>query len=160
VLQDAITDAASVGSVVFAATGNEGSPTVSFPASCKDAVGISAFGVAGTYPIDTPHDAEIGAPRLGSDFFAAFSNYGTEVRFIGPGVGIISTAPGGGYSVRSGTSMACAAATGLSARLLAGDSALLNSPRNDARSAAIQNMLQAHAVSLGFGFLYEGAGRL
>ncbi len=38
--------------------------------------------------------------------FASFSNYGSAVDFAAPGVGILSTYKGGGYSTLNGTSMA------------------------------------------------------
>ena len=160
VLQEAVTDAAAQGCVVFAATGNAGASRLSWPAGCVNAVAISAFGVAGSYPADTPHDLELGNPRNGQNHFATFSNWGPGVAFIGPGVGIISASPNGGYGVRSGTSMACAAATGLAARLLGRNPALLSANRDLARAAAIQNMLHGAATPFGFGFKYEGAGRL
>src|SRR5205823_7186804 len=37
---------------------------------------------------------------------ASFSNYGTPVALAAPGVQILSTVAGGGYAVKSGTSMA------------------------------------------------------
>lgn len=160
VLQDAVSDAADQGAVVMAATGNQGLASVGYPARYRDAIGVSAFGTLATYPDDTPPLCEIGSPRNGPDFFAAFSNWGSEVRFIAPGVGIVSAALGGGYAVRSGTSMACAAATGMAARLLSANPDLLAQTRDRQRSAAIQNMLQDKAVGMGFSFKHQGAGRL
>ena len=43
----------------------------------------------------------------GDDSWASFSNFGTEVDIIAPGVNILSTAIGGGTSSLSGTSFAC-----------------------------------------------------
>ena len=45
--------------------------------------------------------------------FATFSNYGATVTVIAPGVNILSDAPGGGYAVKSGTSMATPHVAGL-----------------------------------------------
>ncbi len=160
VLQDAISDASLEGLVVFVAAGNQGQQGLAYPARCADALAISAFGALGAYPADTPHAAEVGAPQVGADFFANFSNWGQGMAFTAPGVGVISAAIGQGYGVRSGTSMACAAATGMAARLLAANPALRAAPRDQARAVGIQNMLHAHAMSLNFGFNREGAGRL
>lgn len=157
-LEEAVSAAADEGVVVFAAVGNKGAARVAMPARAADAVAVSAFGEQNSYPLETPQLAEIGNPQQGNMFFATFSNWGPEVRFIGPGVGVISTALNSGYAIRSGTSMACAAVTGMAARLLATDPALLGADRDRARSAAIQNMIQAKAAPLHFGFQYEGAG--
>jgi len=162
VLQDAIADAIDQGAVVFAAAGNDGRQGLAYPARCAGAVAVTAYGESGAYPADTPHDAEAGSPQAPPEFFANFSNWGAGVGFVGPGVGVISTAVGGGYAVRSGTSMACAATTGRAARLLAGAPALLAQVRDHARSVAIQNLLQANvrAMPPAFGFSYAGSGRL
>ena len=159
-IQDAIRDACHQGAVVFVAAGNKGEPRVGFPARSEGAVGVSAFGIQGSYPASAGQSAEVGKPDAQETFFASFSNYGPEIRFAGPGVGVVSTALGGGYAVRSGTSMACAAVTGIAARLLSSNSALSNMQRDYARSAAIQNELARRARSLGFGLTYEGSGAL
>jgi subtilisin len=159
-LQDAVTDAAQSGAVVLVATGNTGQPAVGVPARCVDAFGISAFGIAGTFPSAAGQACEVGSPAYQANFFAAFANYGPEVRLTGPGVGVCSTALGGGYAIRSGTSMACAAISAMAARLLAGAPSLLAARRDIARSTAIQNLLLANARSLSFGFRHEGSGTL
>jgi subtilisin len=74
------------------------------------------------------------------NFIAAFSNAGPEIDLVGPGLGIISTVPGG-YAPMSGTSMACPAVTGIAARVLAKQPSLLAMPRDQARSDAIAHAL-------------------
>lgn len=161
VLQEAVADAAAAGSVVFAATGNDGQPRVAYPARSPDAVAVTAFGSVGTFPGESSYSSEIGSPQHGDLFFASFANHGPEVRFIGPGVGVMSASlHGGGYAIRSGTSMACAAVTGMAARLLARSPDILAAARDRSRSVAIQNMLADRATRLGFGFEYEGSGTL
>lgn len=159
-LQEAITGACYDGAVVFVAAGNKGEPRVSFPARCDNSLAVSAFGIPDSYPADAAQAGEIGKPMSGGAFFASFSNFGIEIRFAGPGVGVVSTALGGGYAVRSGTSMACAALTGMAARLISGTPELIRAARDYARSAAIQNRLSGGAHVLGFGMKYEGAGTL
>ena len=49
-----------------------------------------------------------------SDVYASFSNYGNPpIDFAAPGVGVLSTVPGGGYASYSGTSMASPHVCGL-----------------------------------------------
>jgi subtilisin len=157
----AIEEARSQGSVVIVAAGNDDRSAVSFPASYSLALAISAMGRKGTFPQDTTEAGDVAAP-YGKDkknFVAAFSNIGPEIDLTGPGVGILSTVPGG-YTPMSGTSMACPAATGLAARLLSKRADLLKLERRQARSEAmVQAILQA-ARSLGFGSKYEGQGIL
>ncbi len=65
-------------------------------------------GAQGHLPASSAEADDIAAP-YGSDkadFIASFSNVGPETDLTGPGVGIMSTFPGG-YAEISGTSMAC-----------------------------------------------------
>ncbi len=158
VLQAAVEDVRAAGSVCIIAAGNDGQPHVSFPASDDMAVAVGALGHKGTFPRDSTEIDDVQAPfgKDKKDFVATFSNTGPELDLIGPGVGIISTVPGG-YAEISGTSMACPAVTGVAARVVA-SMPTLGEKRDAARSAAIVTAVAASAKDLGFSPVREGHG--
>jgi subtilisin len=88
---------------------------------------------------------------------ADFSNIGPETDLTGPGVGVISTLPGG-YGVMSGTSMATPAETGAAARVLSPQAAILAMPKDANRTTAMLHALAAATKPLGFGATFEGKG--
>ena len=158
VLQAAIEDARAGGTACIIAAGNNRRGPVSFPASDELAVAVSALGRIGTFPDDSAEVDTITAP-YGSDeaeFIGGFSNVGPPMDLTAPGVAIVSTVPDG-YREMSGTSMACPAATGVAARLLA-SSDVLGADRDAARSEAIVGMLLAAARDRGFPDPFEGHG--
>jgi hypothetical protein len=73
---------------------------------------------------------------------------------------MISTYPKNRYAVMDGTSMACPAAAGLAARLLAGSPQILSMPRNQAHADEMTKYLAVNIKSLGFGSNFEGKGML
>jgi subtilisin len=157
--RSAIADARAAGTLVIVAAGNDGRQAVSFPASDPRSVAVSAMGRAGTFPAGSEPEGDVQAPfgKDKADFVAAFSNIGPPVDVTGPGVGVVSTVPGG-YAIMSGTSMACPAITGATARLLAASPTVLAMPRDQARSDAIAKLLFQAAKALGFGTDFEGQG--
>jgi len=149
----------SHGSLVIAAAGNDGRQPVSFPASYSLSMAVSAMGRKGTFPPGTTQAGDVASP-YGTDrknFVAAFSNIGPELDLTAPGVGIISTWPGG-YAALDGTSMACPAAVGAAAAILSAHAELLGLPRDSSRSEALARAVLVRARPLGFGSLYEGQG--
>ena len=91
--QEAVQRAVNAGVIVVVAAGNDGKDVTAYnsiPAMYPEVVSVSAL------------DDRDG--NQGNDAWAYFSNYGTEVDIIAPGVNILSTAIGGGTSSLSGTS--------------------------------------------------------
>ena len=157
----AIADARAQGSLCIIAAGNDDRQDVSFPASDPLAVAVAALGRIGTFPATSVEAGDV-EPPFGTDrknFIAAFSNVGAALDLVGPGVGVMSTVPGG-YAPMSGTSMACPAVAGAAAKLLAMRPDLLSMARDQVRSNAIAGALFASAKTLGFQPQFEGHGLL
>jgi subtilisin len=160
-LKDMDDDIAERGAVCFAASGNTNRGAVTCPAAFVNMLAVSAMGRSRNLPAGVLEEADIDRPPVGTDpddFIAAFSGVtGAGIDFVAPGVGVVSTVPGGGYRPWSGTSQACAAATGAAARRLSGES-VLHQVADRARSDHIKNLLIGSVVSMGFGPVYEGNG--
>jgi hypothetical protein len=90
----------------------------------------------------------------GSDARASFSTFGPGVNIAAPGVGIYTTANGGGYRSASGTSFA--------SPIIAGAAALVLSRRPDYSPAQVDSVLKSTAIDLGTsgGDQYFCAGRV
>src|SRR6185369_1058443 len=158
---DAISNARAHGTLVFAASGNDDRIAVGAPARDPMALAVTALGRKGTYPSGSVEAGDVMGP-FGTDkknYVTSFSNVGPEVDLTAPGDGIISTFPQG-YAVLDGTSMACPAAAGMAARLLAGQTAILKMPRTQARSDAMAKFLLQKAKNLGFPADLQGQGML
>lgn len=103
VMKQVLTDPAKNTLFVIAA-GNDGSDNDVSPASPANVKTDNTITVAAT---------------LGHSKLASFSNYGeTMVDIAAPGVGIVSSIPGGGYMPLSGTSQAAPYVTNLAGRIL------------------------------------------
>ncbi len=77
-----------------------------------------------TIPSTSRNVVTVGAYRQSNDTVAAFSGRGDTVdgrnmpTLVAPGVGVVTAAPGGGYTARTGTSMAAPAVTGSAALMM------------------------------------------
>ena len=161
IVAEAIADARQQGMLVVVAAGNDGRASVRYPAAYPGATCVSAMGRESTFPTGSPDELEILRPPVANDpleFLAAFSNVGERVSVTAPGVGVLSTLPGGAFGPMSGTSMAAPVVAGAAASLLSREPQILAMPRDQARSAAIEQLLLANCVPRGFGLESEGHG--
>jgi subtilisin len=120
-LEKILSLAAQHGIACIAAAGNT-SKQVLYPASSNQTLSVSAIGSLEHLQPDTYDSALIKKELVDEDagiFSASFASFGPEVDVCAPGVGIISTVPGGFFKSDSGTSMAAPHVTGLAALLLA-----------------------------------------
>jgi subtilisin len=159
-MPDILQKARDAGVVVFAATGNDGQPLLRYPARYSHTLAVGALGRDGTFPADCPESFQESEIRRKKEFVAEFSNYGLSTDFIGPGVAVLSTFPGEKYAMMSGTSMATPYSSGMAARLLSGNSKLLNMPDGPEKADAIVKMLSQTAQKVGWSAEYEGFGVL
>ncbi len=95
VLDDILDLADSVGIVLVAAAGNNGSSTPTYPAALPQVIAVGSI--------------------ADNDTKSSFSNYGTWVDIVAPGSWIMSTTPGNQYGIKSGTSMASPHVAGIAA---------------------------------------------
>lgn len=101
----------------------------------KNGLLVCSSGNTGTFNpvLDSPNIIVVGATNQ-NDEVASFSTTGTYVDLSAPGVGIMTTAPGGAYQLVSGTSF--------STPLVAGAVALMLSVKPDLAPAQIDNILK------------------
>ena len=118
---DAVDAANANGVLLVAAAGNDYGGTVSYPAAYDSVVAVSATDSA--------------------DNLASFSNVGPQVELAAPGVSILSTYKGGGYTTLSGTSMATPHVSGVAALAWEANPLLTN--------AEVRTLLQSTADDLG-----------
>lgn len=120
-LTSAVKYASAHGVVLVAAAGNEGLSSVSYPAAYPQVIAVGA------------------SDKL--DHKASFSNYGSQLEVMAPGMQIWSTKPGDAYQELSGTSTATPFVAGVIALMLSINPALT--------TAQIRTVLNQTADDLG-----------
>ncbi len=161
-VSDALLDAVQSGTLVICAAGNTAGP-VEYPAALEEAVAVTALGRLDQAPAGTLSAHRIPSEtRLRADpvFIANFSCHGDAIDVAGPGVGIISTVPGGGWAAYGGTSMAAPQVTGALAGLLAEDADYRALPADATRTTRAGQVLIDHSRDLGIDRAYQGHGHL
>jgi subtilisin len=124
------------------------------------ALAVAAVGRLNEYP-DKSSDATTAWPiSVAADgiFMPSFC-HGQGVAVCAPGVGVISTVPGG-FQPRSGSAVAASHVTGLAALLLAHHAAFMGSlrTRDQKRVAGLFNMIRLMSVPYAFGVAHAAAG--
>ena len=137
-VQEAIAEAAAANVLIVASAGNVGRDGAAGPSYPVSVPSSNLVGVAATSPADG---------RL----LAGFSNYGRlTVPLAAPGEMVISTGHDGGYTHRSGTSMAAPHVAGVAALMVA---VRRDIPVADLRAALLQNAVSA-SLPVGSGYLH------
>jgi len=138
------------GIACIVAAGNSGGP-LAFPATLPGVMAVAAVGKLREFPADSSHVLSVVPQLIGRDeiFAASFSGAGPQVAVCAPGVAIVSTVPGGGYTAADGTSAAAAHVTGLAALILAHHPLFQErsfTGRSEQRVHALFELIRASAV--------------
>jgi subtilisin family serine protease len=143
--QIAVIHAAKAGILFVAAAGNSGSMGADFPANYNTTV--NALNPDGSIAeTAAAYDAVVSVAALDSNgTLASFSSWhATRVDLAAPGVGILSTLPGGKYGLKDGTSMATPHVTGACALYL---SAFPGTMPWDVKSAILSSTVPTPSLS-------------
>jgi subtilisin family serine protease len=152
------------GIMVIAASGNDSGATrrapLHSPAKVTGVVSVSAMGCQNSYPRDSAHVIWECTPcgTAASHFVASFANSGNGLHCIAPGVGLVSTVPGG-YSAMDGTSMATPVVSGIAACRISVSPAL-GMPATATRTTSFKAQLYTATKSLGFAPFLQGKNGL
>ncbi|WP_049892447.1 S8 family serine peptidase [Natronococcus amylolyticus] len=114
-LLEAIENANDAGTPVISSAGNQGAGTSTSPGNLHATTSVGAVDDEGTVPEFSSSEGIETAEAWGSDAPEHWPGSYEVPTLVAPGVDVMSTAPGGGYTTKSGTSMAAPAAGGAAA---------------------------------------------
>ncbi len=111
--------------------------------------GITVVVSSGNYSMDaakvSPANIEscitVSACKSGGVFDAEYSDYGEVIDVCAPGTDVNSTIPGGGYGIKSGTSMAAPYVTAAAAMIISAD--------NDLSASEVERLITENAEDAG-----------
>ena len=149
-VEQQIEECVAHGIACVVAAGNSGGP-VQYPARSPNVLAVAALGQISQVPSDS-WEASLQTPSLSlpdGTFSPTFTCYGPEIDVVAPGVGIISTVPGG-FEAQSGTSMAAPHVCGMAALMLAHHAQLRGMERDGNRVAQLFSLIRSacHALPL------------
>jgi subtilisin family serine protease len=151
----AVDNGARVANISYSASGSSTVRSAADKMRAKGGVVVVSAGNTGAATNGTQSDSLIVVSATGStDARASWSSYGADVDLAAPGVNIYTTARGGSYANKNGTSFA--------APVVAGVAALIKSLRPDFTAAQIEAALTSTALDLGTNGKdqYYGHGRV
>ncbi|MCF6445774.1 S8 family serine peptidase [Nereida sp. MMG025] len=159
VVEQQIEECVQHGIACIVAAGNSGNE-VQYPAKSPSVLAVAALGQMNTFPNDTWEATTMQPSQVVGDglFSPSFTCHGPEIAVAGPGVGIISTVPGGQFDPQSGTSMATPHVCGMAALLVAHHPDFKNAPRDATRVAHLFNMIRTLSAPLPLAAERVGSG--
>jgi len=154
-------EAFDAGTLCICASGNAGNVSIHFPASCSEAVAVSALGHKQANPCPEHFEpSESGKFGKFGYFLLGSSNFGPGIDACAPGMSVISCAASdpAGFVEMTGTSMAAPVVTGLLAAVLSEDSEYLAADRTVARAQIASDRLFSICADVGLDPQYQGKG--
>jgi len=159
IVEQQIEECVQHGICCIVAAGNSGNE-VQYPAKSPSVLAVSALGQIAEVPSDT-WEASTMQPEHATPsglFSPSFTCHGPEIGVTAPGVGIISSVPGGAFDPQSGTSMAAPHICGMAALLVAHHPDFKAIPKDASRVAHLFAMLKGNAQPIGLSAERAGAG--